>query len=151
MTLFIQLTPPKGRRGMQHVSKWTFEEHHCPFLTSLPVHPCLYHSCTRTELSAIHSFFNKPHSLLPQGICMPFTSVEKLFPILLPFPLPQPFYLVGFHFLAIPAKHHLLRELFLKLFPSHKYHYRNVLWKIYYTLQIYVPHCEYLTKSFLSH
>lgn len=78
-----------------------------------------------SQLYTVSSIGHTPSSHRACACLLPLRRI--LFPILLPFPLPQPFYLVGFHFLAISAKHNLLRELFLKLFPSHKYHYRNVL------------------------
>lgn len=79
-----------------------------------------------SELSVTYSFFNKPCSLPPEIICIPLTCVGIFFPILLPFPLPQSFYLVDFNFLTVSAEHHFLRELFPKLLSSCKYHYKNV-------------------------
>ena len=56
---------------------------------SLPVHPYLYHSSTRPELSAPHIFLknNKKTTLLPpSGIETPFTSVESSLSHSPPFP-----------------------------------------------------------------
>ena len=80
-------------------------------------------------LSSQHHTFSwkKPHSFLPRALRHLLPLWRVVFPILLLFPLSQSFYLVCFHLLVISAKHHLLRKHFLKLLPSHKYHYRNIL------------------------
>lgn len=100
-----------------HVSKWTFEGHHCAFLTSLPVHPYLYHSPACSELCFIvPSISHAPSSHRAFAHSLP--GYKTFFLIIFPFPLLQPFYIVDFNFLVISAKHQLLTELFSKLLST---------------------------------
>lgn len=99
-----------------NVSKWTFEGHQCPFLTSLPAHPYLYHFPACSELCFIVlSISHAPSSHRAFAHSLPVCTT--FFPTIFPFPLLQSFYIVNFNFLAISAKHQFLTELFSKLLP----------------------------------
>lgn len=138
---------------MYHMCKWTFEENHC--LLHLFTCPSLLVSLfyMHWALSPTHFIGKKTYSFLPQALRHLLPLWRVVFPILFHFPLSQPFYLVGFHLLVISGKHHILREHFLKLLPSHKYHYRNILsgkftilCRFTFLIETIWPSLSYLTR-----
>lgn len=107
------------------MSKWTYEKHHCPVLNSLPVSL----NCTillPTLISQLHTIALISHAPSSQRAFAHLSPAWGMFfPTLLPYPLPQPFYLVDFHFLTVSAKHHFLREFF----PNYSTPANNIIGK----------------------